>query len=64
MYEKEIGEYIYRIVTWEDFPRQAQEFMVIKSLVDYEKFDSWYDVKGFDKLKDAIKFINKLEATQ
>jgi len=63
-YDRHIGMYLYRIVTWEDYPRQEKEFTIIKRYDDIDCYSDFEDVKGFNKLEDAINFINKLKATR
>ena len=52
-----VGKIVYRIVTWEDYPNQDQEFMIIKS--NYDEGD-WEEVAGYDTIEEVETHIEKL----
>ena len=49
-----IGKKVYRIVGWDDYPRQPMPYHVISS--NYDGGD-WKDEKGFETEEAAIDFI-------
>jgi|LGOV01.1.fsa_nt_gb hypothetical protein len=53
-----INDKVYRIVTWNEYPRQVKEFCIIVS--NYDEGE-WEDVIGFDTLKEAQKFLKNKE---
>lgn len=61
MLDQFIGMYLYRIVNWDDYPRQEKEFNIIKIPYDFSNTDDWEEVAGFDTLKEAIDFIEGLK---
>jgi len=53
-----IGMYLYRIVTKEEYPRQKYDYHIIKAPYDFGDFE---EVKGFENMIDAIKYIENLK---
>ena len=56
MKDQYIGMYLYRIVTWEEYPRQEKEFTIIRAPYDFGDFE---DVIGFDTLEEAQEYLRK-----
>ena len=53
-----IGTKVYRIVTWEDHPRQPFPYCIIRSNHDG---GDWLFVTGFDDYDEAVDYVRKLK---